>query len=60
MLVPVTTPLQLSVAVGAVKEVTELQLDEIVERFAKSGTGAVMSLTTTFCSCVEVFPFPSE
>ena len=60
VVVPVTDPLQLSVADGAVNDVTEVQLELMALKLAVLGTGAVTSLMITFCCCVVVFPFPSE
>src|SRR5690554_4952977 len=57
--VPVIIPVQLSVAVGAVKLVTSHSA-VTSESIAISATGAITSLMTTFCSCVAVFPFPSS
>jgi len=57
--IPVIEPAQLSVAVGAVKLVTShcaVMFDNVVT----SATGAVLSLMTTFCCCVEIFPLPSS
>ena len=58
LLVAVTIPTQLSVAVGATKLVT-LHSAVTAAKLATLGTGAVVSLMTTFCVCVLVFPFPS-
>ena len=51
--VPVIDPAQLSVAVGAVKLVTE-HSDVTFDKLAMSATGAVTSVMTTFCVCVDV------
>ena len=56
--VPVIAPAQLSVAVGAVKEVTS-HCAVMSDKVATSATGSVTSSMITFCVCVEVFPFPS-
>ena len=58
LFVTVTVPPQLSVAVGAVKDVTE-HCVVMFANVATTGTGAVTSSITTFCVCVVVFPFPS-
>ena len=58
LFVTVTTPPQLSVAVGAVKLATEHSAVTFA-KVASVGTGAVTSSITTFCVCVDVFPFPS-
>ncbi len=59
LFVTVTLLAQLSVAVGAVKLVTE-HCAVIAGRVATSGVGAILSFTTTLCDCVDVFPFPSS
>jgi hypothetical protein len=46
--VPVIPPAQLSLAIGALKEVTAHE-ELISARLAKAGTGAVMSSTITVC-----------
>ena len=56
--VTVTVPPQLSVAVGAVNVVTE-HSSVTSAKVATSGDGAVTSVITTFCDCVELFPFAS-
>ena len=58
LFVTVTTPPQLSVAVGAVNDVT-VHSAVTFANVATVGTGAVTSSITTFCVCVDVFPFPS-
>jgi hypothetical protein len=57
--VPVIPPTQLSVAIGALKEVTAHE-EFISAKFAKAGTGAVTSSTITVCVCDEVVPAASE
>ena len=59
LFVTVTTPAQLSVAVGFVKLVTSHTAVRSSSD-AVSGTGAVTSAIMTFCVCVEVLPFPSS
>ena len=59
MFVTITDGLQLSVAVGAVNEVTVHSSVKSAKGVA-SATGAVMSFIITFWVCVLVFPFPSS
>ena len=54
-MVTVTTPPQLSVAVGAVKLVTS-HCAVTSANVARSATGAVVSVITTSCVWVDVFP----
>ena len=58
-LVTVTTPPQLSVAVGAVSVVT-LHSPITSAKVALSATGAVVSVITTSCVCVDVLPCASS
>src|SRR5678816_995297 len=58
VVVPVIVPAQLSAAVGAEAIVAE-HWPVALGSVATFGTGAVMSSTTMFCVCVEVFPLPS-
>ena len=53
-----TVPEQLSVAVGAVSEVT-LHCAVTSDNDEASATGAVVSLITTVCVCVLVLPAAS-
>ena len=55
LLLTVTTPPQLSVAVGAVSAVTS-HCAITSASVALSATGAVVSVITTSCVCVDVFP----
>ena len=58
VVVPVTVPEQLSVAVGAVRLVT-LHSAVTSDNEGSFTTGAVVSSITTFCVCVLVLPSPS-
>ena len=53
VVVPVTVPAQLSVAVGGVIELTA-QVEFTGVKLATLGTGAVLSSITTVCICVDV------
>lgn len=59
LVVAITDPEQLSVPVGAVKEVIE-HAPFMSVNVATSGTGAKSSPIFIICVCVEVFPLPSE
>ena len=58
MVVPITDPTQLSVAVGAVSMLAE-HSPVIVGNVALLAAGAVTSFTITVCVWVDVLPLPS-
>ena len=58
VVVPVIVPLQVSVAVGAVKLVNT-QSPVIFGKLGEFATGAMVSAMITFCVLVVIFPLPS-